>query len=60
MPSSVDLARELEKFVSALIKSGRYNSKSEVLREGVPIGSRRIVRPAPSPSWTSFAADAQH
>jgi antitoxin ParD1/3/4 len=44
MPSSVDLGRELEKFVSALIKSGRYNSKSEVLREGVRLIQERETR----------------
>lgn len=35
MASSVDLGPYLEQFVSSLISSGRYNSKSEVLREGV-------------------------
>jgi antitoxin ParD1/3/4 len=44
MPSSVDLGRELEKFVSALIRSGRYNSKSEVLREGVRLIQERETR----------------
>ena len=44
MPSSVDLGRELEKFVSGLIKSGRYNSKSEVLREGVRLIQERETR----------------
>ena len=44
MPSSVDLGRELEKFVSGLIKSGRYNSKSEVLREGVRLIQERELR----------------
>ena len=44
MPSSVDLGRELEKFVSALIKSGRYNSKSEVSREGVRLIQERETR----------------
>jgi antitoxin ParD1/3/4 len=44
MPSSVDLGRELEKFVSGLIKSGRYNSKSEVLREGVRLIQEREAR----------------
>jgi antitoxin ParD1/3/4 len=44
MASSVDLGRELEKFVSGLIKSGRYNSKSEVLREGVRLIQERETR----------------
>ena len=35
MASSVDLGRQLEKFVSSLVSRGRYNSKSEVLREGL-------------------------
>ena len=32
---SADLGEKLESFVSALVATGRYNSKSEVLREGV-------------------------
>lgn len=32
---SADLGQQLEKFVAQLVTSGRYNSKSEVLREGV-------------------------
>src|SRR3954453_20836461 len=32
---SADLGRQLEGFVSDLVEKGRYNSKSEVLREGV-------------------------
>lgn len=32
---SADLGQQLEAFVSRLVESGRYNSKSEVLREGV-------------------------
>jgi antitoxin ParD1/3/4 len=41
MPSSVDLGKPLEKFVAKLVKSGRYNSKSEVLREGVRLVHER-------------------
>lgn len=32
---SADLGQQLETFVSSLVATGRYNSKSEVLREGV-------------------------
>jgi antitoxin ParD1/3/4 len=32
---SVELGSSLEDFVASLVASGRYNSKSEVLREGV-------------------------
>lgn len=44
MPNSVDLGKPLEKFVTALVKSGRYNSKSEVLREGVRLIQERETR----------------
>jgi antitoxin ParD1/3/4 len=44
MASSVDLGSNLEKFVARLIKSGRYNSKSEVLREGVRLIQERETR----------------
>ncbi len=44
MASSVDLGRQLEKFVSSLVSSGRYNSKSEVLREGVRLIEERERR----------------
>ena len=32
---NVSLTRELEKFVSAKVKAGRYNSASEVVREAL-------------------------
>jgi len=32
---SADLGQQLETFVARLVATGRYNSKSEVLREGV-------------------------
>ena len=38
MASSVDLGPKLEAYVASLMQSGRYNSKSEVLREGVQAG----------------------
>jgi antitoxin ParD1/3/4 len=44
MASSVDLGVRLEKFVAKLVKSGRYNSKSEVLREGIRLIQERETR----------------
>ena len=44
MPNSVDLGKPLEKFVTGLVKSGRYNSKSEILREGVRLIQERETR----------------
>ncbi len=35
MAMSVDLGERLESFVKEMVDSGRYNSKSEVLREGL-------------------------
>lgn len=44
MASSVDLGRQLETFVSQLVKTGRYNSRSEILREGVRLIHERETR----------------
>jgi antitoxin ParD1/3/4 len=41
---SADLGQQLESYVSRLVESGRYNSKSEVLREGVRIIQDRETR----------------
>ncbi|MDQ4087254.1 MAG: type II toxin-antitoxin system ParD family antitoxin [Pseudomonadota bacterium] len=41
---SADLGDQLESFVSSLVRSGRYNSKSEVLREGVRLVQEREAR----------------
>lgn len=44
MAMSADLGEALEKFVTKLVASGRYNSKSEVLREGVRLIQERETR----------------
>ena len=44
MPISADLGSQLESFVEELVESGRYNSKSEVLREGVRLIQEREAR----------------
>jgi antitoxin ParD1/3/4 len=44
MAISADLGSQLEAFVSDLVASGRYNSKSEVLREGVRLIQEREAR----------------
>jgi antitoxin ParD1/3/4 len=35
MPASYAIGDEFERFVEKLVKSGRYNSKSEVVRDGL-------------------------
>ncbi|MFI5013565.1 MAG: type II toxin-antitoxin system ParD family antitoxin [Hyphomicrobiales bacterium] len=44
MANSVELGGSLEAFVASLVASGRYNSKSEVLREGVRLIQERELR----------------
>jgi antitoxin ParD1/3/4 len=44
MASSVDLGNQLENFVTQLVKTGRYNSRSEVLREGIRLIHERETR----------------
>lgn len=44
MASSVDLGIKLERYIASLVKSGRYNSKSEVLREGLRLVQEREAR----------------
>lgn len=44
MASSVDLGNQLETFVTQLVKAGRYNSRSEILREGVRLIHERETR----------------
>ncbi|RWB23008.1 MAG: type II toxin-antitoxin system ParD family antitoxin [Mesorhizobium sp.] len=44
MAISADLGNRLEDVVSQLVSTGRYNSKSEVLREGVRLVEEREKR----------------
>ena len=44
MAVSADLGDVLESFVTKLVASGRYHSKSEVLREGVRLIQEREAR----------------
>ncbi len=44
MASSAQLGDRLEAYVSDLVKNGRYNSRSEVLREGVRLVEEREKR----------------
>jgi antitoxin ParD1/3/4 len=44
MTMTVDLGPKLDAFVEELIKTGRYQSKSEVLREGVRLVQDRESR----------------
>ena len=44
MAVSADLGKTLEKFVAKLVATGRYHSKSEVLREGVRLIQERETR----------------
>ena len=41
---SADLGKQLETYVTELVESGRYGSKSEVLREGVRLVEEREKR----------------
>jgi antitoxin ParD1/3/4 len=44
MAMSADLGKTLEKSVTDLVATGRYHSKSEVLREGVRLIQERETR----------------
>jgi len=44
MASSANLGQHLEDYVSELVKTGRYGSRSEVLREGVRMIEEREKR----------------
>jgi antitoxin ParD1/3/4 len=58
---SAELGKKLEGVISTLIESGRYNSKSEVLREGVRLVQEREARLADlDASIARGLEDAQH
>ena len=44
MASSANLGTKLETYVTDLLRTGRYNSRSEVLREGVRLVEEREKR----------------
>lgn len=44
MATSAELGSQLEAVVANLVRAGRYNSKSEVLREGVRLVEEREAR----------------
>jgi antitoxin ParD1/3/4 len=44
MASSANLGPKLETYVTELVKNGRYNSRSEVLREGIRLVEEREKR----------------
>jgi antitoxin ParD1/3/4 len=44
MAISADLGNHLEEYVNELVTKGRYNSKSEVLREGVRLVQEREAK----------------
>lgn len=46
MAISAELGPQLETYVNRLVSSGRYHSKSEVLREGVRLLQERELRVA--------------
>jgi len=54
MAISADLGEKLEAVVNDLVANGRYNSKSEVLREGVRLVQEREA------ALLKFYADIEH
>jgi antitoxin ParD1/3/4 len=53
MASSVNLGEQLEAFIDQAVKTGRYGSRSEVLREGVRLVQEREAK------WARFDAEIQ-
>jgi antitoxin ParD1/3/4 len=58
MPISADLGKPLEEFVEQLVKSGRYGSKSEVLREGIRLVQEREAKLAEFKAMIQEGIDA--
>jgi antitoxin ParD1/3/4 len=44
MAISADVGPQLEKYIETLVSKGRYNSKSEVIREGIRLVQEREAR----------------
>jgi antitoxin ParD1/3/4 len=51
MASSVNLGEQLEAFITEVVKTGRYGSRSEVLREGVRLVQEREAK------WARFDSE---
>ncbi len=44
MSDSIDLGQQLESFVASLVESGRFSTRSEVIREGVRLIQEREAK----------------
>jgi antitoxin ParD1/3/4 len=44
MPGSIDLGEQLEGFITQAVKSGRYGSRGDLIREGVRLIQEREQR----------------
>lgn len=57
MAISAELGPILEKYVETLVEKGRYNSKSEVIREGIRLVQEREARLAALDAALEFGLD---